>query len=78
MSISRRKEIIAFEKSLAGVPGAVSGKELDDMCPLKHEYADGCYIRQIFMPKGTIITSKIHKVRHPYFILTGEVNVVTE
>jgi len=73
-----REDIVSFEKDLASVPGAVSGKELDDMCPLKHEYADGCYIRTIFMPAGTIITSKIHKVCHPYFIMTGKVKVVTE
>lgn len=63
---------------LGKVDGAVSGKELDKMCPLRHEYADGCYIRTIFMPAGTVITSKIHKVCHPYFVLRGRVIVVTE
>jgi quercetin dioxygenase-like cupin family protein len=50
----------------------------DDACPLKHSYADGCYIREIFMPKGSLLTSKIHKVKHPYFILKGKVTVVTD
>jgi hypothetical protein len=30
------------------------------------------------MPKGMLLTSKIHKVCHPYFILKGEVSVLTE
>jgi hypothetical protein len=30
------------------------------------------------MPKGALLTSKIHKVTHPYFVLKGEVSVLTE
>ena len=73
-----RKKIVSFENVLRKIPGFVSGKDLDEMCPLKHEYADGCYIRTIFMPTGTLITSKIHKVCHPYFVMTGRVKVITE
>lgn len=47
-------------------------------CPVLHKYADGCYIRQIFMPKGMIVVSKIHKKTHPYFVLRGKVRVSTE
>jgi len=77
-TLAYRNSIGLFEKVLSNVPGAVTGKELDKMCPLTHEFADGCYIRTIFMPAGTVITSKIHKVCHPYFVMTGKVRVVTE
>ena len=56
--------------------GAVNGK--NELCPLKHSYGDGCYIRQITMPKGVLLVSKIHKTKHPYFILKGDVSVLTE
>ena len=29
--------------------------------PLKHYFTKGLYCREIFMPKGTLLTSKIHK-----------------
>ena len=30
-------------------------------CPLVHRFTNKMYIREIFMPKGTLVTSKIHK-----------------
>jgi hypothetical protein len=33
------------------------------------------YIREIFMPAGSLITSKIHKTEHPYIISYGKTAV---
>jgi len=42
--------------------GVVRGtKAGDELFPLKHHFAGGLYTREIFMPKGTIIASLIHK-----------------
>ena len=49
-----------------------------DCFPLKHTFVDGAYVREITMPKGALLTSKIHKVCHPYFVLKGDVSVLTE
>jgi len=46
--------------------------------PLVHRFTDGLYVREIFMPKGALITSKIHKTRHQFMVLKGEVSVMTE
>jgi len=76
-----REAIINFEdKFLSKIPGAMYGKELDKpgACPLKHTFIDGIYVREIFMPKGTLLTSKIHKTNHPYFVMEGDVSVATE
>lgn len=74
-----RAGITDFEEKLKKVPGALVGHEMDEsMCPLKHTFVDGAYVREIFMPKGIILTSKIHKITHPYFIMKGEVSVATE
>jgi hypothetical protein len=43
--------------------------------PLVHRFTTGMYIRQIFMPAGALCTSKIHKVQHPFVVLTGKVSV---
>ena len=40
-------------------------------CPLVHRFTDGMYIREIFMPKGSLVTSKIHNTEHPYTISKG-------
>lgn len=44
-------------------------------CPLKHDYGHHLYVRKIIMPAGSKVTSKIHKHRHPFFILFGKVKV---
>lgn len=44
-------------------------------CPLNHRFTDGLYVREIFMPAGSLIVSKIHKTQHQYFILKGAVSV---
>lgn len=44
-------------------------------CPLIHRFIDGVYIREIFMPKGSLVTSKIHRTRHPYIVTEGVVSV---
>lgn len=41
-------------------------------CPVKHHFTDGLYVREIFMPAGSLITSKIHKTQHQFFVLQGK------
>ena len=62
--------------AIASMPGAVFGDS--EVCPLKHTFVDGAYVREIFMPKGTLIVSKLHKITHPYFVMKGDVSVLTE
>jgi hypothetical protein len=62
-----------FEQALSQMPDAKFG---DDVAPLVHRFTPGLYIRQISMPKGMVLTSKIHKTEHPFFVLTGDVSVV--
>lgn len=53
-----------------------SAKELPQVeCPLEHTFTKGLYTRQITMPAGAAVVSKIHKTQHPYVILKGVVDV---
>lgn len=45
-------------------------------CPLVHRFTPGIYVREIFMPKGALIVSKIHKTEHPFTISKGRVRVL--
>jgi hypothetical protein len=47
-------------------------------CPLVHRFTDGMYIREIFMPKDSIVTSKIHNTNHPYTISKGKAMVTID
>jgi hypothetical protein len=40
-------------------------------CPLKHYFGPGVYLREIFMPAGTIVIGKIHKTEHLNLIERG-------
>ena len=73
--LAMRNMIGMFEKELAQVPGATFG---DDCAPLKHTFGDGIYVREMFAPAGHLVVTKIHKLDHPYFLLKGEVSVLTE
>lgn len=44
-------------------------------CPLTHTFTPNLYTRIIFMKKGTLITSRIHRTRHQFAILAGTVLV---
>lgn len=63
----------------AGISGMIEEfKELPQVdCPVTHRFADGVYLREIFMPKGTIIIGKIHSTQHFNIILSGDVTIAT-
>jgi hypothetical protein len=70
-----REGILDIERKITEIPGATFG---DDVAPLDHIFGDGLYIRKIVMPAGMLLTSKIHKKDHPYFIMEGLVTVLTD
>lgn len=84
--IERFRELIMdFEDKLLDLPESYGDPEkagqdevTNTINPLKHTFADGLYIREIFMPKGQIISTGIHKKKHPYFVLKGEISVLTQ
>ena len=71
-----REGISKLEERMKKVPGALIGD--NDVNPLKHSFADGCYIREIFNPANELIVTKIHKIAHPFFLLKGEMSILTE
>ena len=39
--------------------------------PVFHHFTPGLYARELHMPKGMVITSQIHKTRHPFVVSKG-------
>ena len=65
-----QSQVDTLEQKIMGLPPAE--------CPVVHRFTPGLYIREILMPKGTLITSKIHLTEHPYVISKGVVDVFIE
>lgn len=68
-----RDKICKIEEQLKMLPDSVEG---DDCAPLRHIFLPGLYLREITMPKGLLLTSKIHRTKHPYFVMKGECSVL--
>lgn len=71
-----RQQIQSLEDTLKKTEGAFIGDS--ELCPLKHSFCDNMYVREIFIPKGVVLTGKVHKHSHPNFLLKGTVCVITE
>jgi hypothetical protein len=61
-----RQAITDAEKLIMSVPQVE--------CPVKHHFSNGVYAREIFMPKDTVVTGKIHKTEH-LCILNGDIEI---
>ena len=47
----------------------------EDIYKLTHRFTPGLYIREIYMPAGSVLSTKIHKTEHPFVISAGKVSV---
>lgn len=79
------EKISQFQEQLGGLDTAVShtvGEEqsegMVDAFPLKHDLNNGLYTREVFMPKGSVVVSFIHKQDHPSFVLEGDASVLLD
>lgn len=69
-----RQEIDNLEANIRQIPGHVEG----DCLPLKHKFAEGMYVREIFIPKGMLVIGKIHRKSNPIFVMKGDISIFSE
>ena len=72
-----RKKITELEQTIINVEGT-TGDVMHKANPVKHTFAGGCYIREIYNPANELIITKIHKKEHPFFLMKGEMSILTE
>ncbi len=72
-----RRQITELHEQLESEGGMV-GEELHKANPTKHTFAGGCYVREIYNPANMLLVTKIHKVDHPYFLMSGKMSILTE
>lgn len=66
----RRNKLSTLEKAML----------LEDQVPIdvKHRFSGGIYAREITIPKGTLLTGRIHKFDHFDIMLSGDISVSTD
>jgi len=81
LELRRRKEfrekISDLEQAIIDA-GNTTGEVMHRANPVKHTFAGGCYIREIYNPAHELIVTKIHKKEHPFFLMKGEMSILTE
>jgi hypothetical protein len=55
---------------------AIPGEKFE--FPVEHTVKDGMYMRKLFIPKGSLVVGKIHKVDCINIVAQGDISVVTE
>ena len=74
-----RKNIMTFEEQMLSLPNSYQGQEeCDKINPLQHSFVDGLYQRKIFTPKGQVFTTGIHKKEHVFFLMKGDLSILSE
>ena len=84
ITLSKREEIQALQDMLIvkadgkNIEGEGNHIVHSDNFPLKHTFADGVYVRQMGMDKGSSVIGAIHNHEHVWFLLAGHISVATE
>jgi len=46
--------------------------------PVTNHFSDGVYTRELFIPKGSVLTGRVHKTSHINLILQGDISIATD
>lgn len=68
LACTSRESIKNLEAVMATLPSLITA-------PTRHVFAKGAYMRCIYLAKGSIATSKIHKTQHISVVVSGEVTI---
>lgn len=72
VALPKREQIASFIADLlASTPDHME-------LPVKHSFAPGMYIREMFIPKGTVIVGKVHRAECINICPMGDIDIVTE
>ena len=79
MNLAKKEEISKLQELLIN-----NSKDLrivvgdSEVFPLKHTFVDGVYIREMGMKEDTFVISKIHNLKHAWFLMKGRLTVLTD
>lgn len=68
-----REKVMQLEKAIKGLP-----EQLDLDALTSHHFAPGIYVRELFIPAGTVLTGKIHRHETMNILVSGTIRVTTD
>lgn len=75
--IQHEADPLVVRKRIADLEAAMLEEPQVEM-PVVHHFAPGVYARELKIPKGTMLTGKIHKTEHLNIVSSGDISVLTE
>ena len=68
----------ALDPDLDQLEAAIAGAVTPASTPVIHRFTPGIYQREIHIPAGTLGTTMIHLVEHPFILLRGSLRVISD
>ena len=72
-----QKEVGAWIRALTNEMLALPSKDKREF-EVKHTFLDGVYMRELFIPKGSFLIGKVHKLPCLNIVSRGDISVITE
>lgn len=69
------KEIMKSRDEVIDVVENIIANQPQVECPVTHRFTPNMYIREVFVPAGTLLTSEIHKKEHPHVLSMGKITM---
>ena len=69
------REIMGTRDEVIDVVENIIANQPQVECPVTHRFTPSMYIREVFVPAGTILTSEIHKKEHPHVLSLGKITM---
>lgn len=69
------REIMGTRDEVIDVVENIIANQPQIECPVIHRFTPNMYIREVFVPAGTILTSEIHKSEHPHVLSLGKITM---
>lgn len=73
--ISNKREVMGTRDEVIDVVESIIANQPQIECPVTHRFTPNMYIREVFVPSGTILTSEIHKEEHPHVLSLGKITM---
>jgi len=67
-----------FEQAIDNHSERLGDNSRNGLNPLRHFFTDGQYVREITLMPDLILTTKLHNRNHPFFLLRGDMTIVTD
>lgn len=69
---------LAYEDLLDIVENRIKSSGTNVDLPLTHTFSKGLYSREMFVPEGAVLTSKVHKEAHQFMLIKGSMIIISE